>query len=221
MTRGVGVGLGGGKGVRIVTERTRTVRDDGLWADVTLVPVRGGPSARGEARTWDDDGATVRVAFGSALALDGQPVWVRATSTDSHLVLLSARARRGERRDELALDAVVHVATEARRAHLRAPVEHPVLLVQEGTRSRTTRTVDLSAAGCRVRRLPEHRLREGQRLRAALDVDAGPPVWADTEVVRVDHEVDEIALHFLEVADADAERLDRDVLAYLTAEATG
>ena len=196
--------------------------DDGPgWQELTLVPLSGGPPAHGEVVPGPPrDAIVIRVPLGVARSLDGEPVWATARSREGTLRVMRATVRRsGLRRDELVLQDVVHVAGETRRSRLRAPVEHSVLLVQDGTRTRRTVTLDLSSGGCRVRQPPEHRYSPGQRLRAALAVDTGPAVWADTEVVRVDEASGEIALRFLTVAEADRDRLDRDVLNYLTGRA--
>ena len=197
--------------------------DEPAWREITLLPVTGGSPAHGEVvRALAPGTVAIRVPLGVARLLDGQAVWVTARNRDGSLELMRATATRSPaRRDELELHDVAHLGAETRRGQPRAHVEHAVLLVQQGTRTRRTVTIDLSSGGCRVRRLPEHRYRPGQRLRAALAVDTGPAVWAETEVVRVDEGTGEIALRFLAVADADRDRLDRDVLAYLAGQGEG
>jgi len=192
--------------------------DESAWHEITLLPRSGGAPAHGEVVTGQRNAAvTIRVPLGVARMLDGKAVWASARSRQGSLLLMRATAMRSSsRRDVVELYDVVHIGTESRRAHPRAYVEHAVLLVQQGTRTRRTVTIDLSSSGCRVRRLPEHHYAPGLRLRAALAVDTGPAVWAETEVLRVDESAGEIALRFLQVADADRDRLDRDVLTYLT-----
>jgi hypothetical protein len=193
-------------------------------APVTLVPVRGAGTVHGEVTLWTASAggavvtSRVRAGLGAASALYGERVWVSArTSQTSALVVFHAIGQPVDaRRDELELTGVTLLASETRRGTLRAQVARPVLLLRDGAPSRGTSTVDLSSSGCRVR-LPEGQdYQEGERLQAAVEVDAGPAVWARGEVVRVDRDLAEVALRFLEVDDADRDRLDRDVLTWFS-----
>jgi hypothetical protein len=160
-----------------------------------------------------------RVAPAAALSAAGEPVWVVSRSPqDGSLVLLKAQARGVVRRPgEVEFSQVVRLADESRRAALRAATQCPALLIRPGRTSRGTRTIDLSAQGCRVGVPEGSYCSVGQAVHIALDVDAGQTVWADGVVVWVDERRREAALRFTRIADADAERLDRRVLAALTA----
>lgn len=206
------------------TGRPGTPDEPEVGAPVTLRPVSGGGTVHGEISLWSASAggvvvtSRVRASFGAVTALRGERVWLTTrTAGSAALVVFHAVGQPVDaRRDELELTGVTLLGSESRRAALRAQVARPVLLMRDGVPSRGTSTVDLSASGCRVR-LPEGQdYREGERLRTAVDVDAGGTVWARSEVVRVDRDAAEVALRFVEVEDADRERLDRDVLTWFS-----
>jgi hypothetical protein len=188
------------------------------WTDARLLGVDEGPPAHGTVVDRGVGVVSVRVPAGIARLLDGSRVWVNATSTAGQALLLRALAERAaDARDVLHLRDLVHLATETRRRHVRSAVEHAVLLVQHGSRTRRTVTRDLSVNGCRVEQLPEVTLKAGQLLQVAISMGSGPVMWAQTEVKRVDKTSSEVALQFLDVDGADRDRLDRYVLSQLTA----
>ncbi len=188
--------------------------------DIMVLPVAGGPPAPAVVSDWQTGAGTgrARLSLGAVSTLAGHQLWLSAR--DGRRAALLVYTAHGhavpERRDELALTGLVPVVQEPRRGAARAPVEHRVLLMRHGRRARGTTTVDVSAGGCRVRSAGSAPLVPGEVLNAALDVDAGSTVWARSEVVWVDQDDGTAALRFLDVSAPDRQRLDRDVLTWLT-----
>jgi hypothetical protein len=201
---------------------------DDVWgglhtgAPITVHPVHSRHTVRGHLVDEPCGGpaaaARARVTPAAALSASGEPVWVTARSAgDGTLVVLRAVAREvPRRRGEVEFSDVRRIADESRRAALRAATECPALLVLPGRTSRGTRTLDLSSHGCRVGLPHGPAFGVGQALQIAMDVDNGATVWADGVVVWLDLDRGEAAMRFTRVTDADAERLDRRVLAALS-----
>jgi PilZ domain len=184
-------------------------------APVSLLPVDGGGTVNGEVTLWSASpgGAVVtsrvRLSPYAAGALRGQRVWVSARSDDALVVFQAVAQGVDHHTDQLELTGVTRLATEPRRSSLRADISRPVLLVRDNAPSRGTTSLDLSAGGVRVRVPEGQQLAPGDRLDAAVADERGGTVWARSEVVRVDGA--EAALRFIEVDDADRDRIDHDV----------
>jgi hypothetical protein len=191
-----------------------------------LVPVTSGAPVLGELTLWSaSDAGTVvtirvRTGLGAVTSLRGERVWVvTRPDGDGGLVVFQAVGQVvSPERDELELTGVTWLAAETRRTALRAQVARPVLLVRDGVPSRGTQTVDLSSTGCRVQ-LPEGQtLTAGERLQAAVDTQDGSTVWVRSEVVRVDEGLAQVALRFVDLTVEDRDLIDRDVLAWFSAQ---
>jgi len=191
-----------------------------IGAPVVIVPVEGEEPVAGEMTTWSPGAGgivvtcRVRVGVGAVGRLTGERVWVRMRAPEAMVVVQAMAQPVGGRPDELELTGVSGLAVEARRRAVRARLVRPVLLMQDGIASRGTQTLDLSATGCRVRLPQDQDLAPGDRLQTVVTDASGATLWLRSEVVRVDAERGEAALRFVEISDADADRIDREVLAW-------
>ncbi|MBL8929618.1 MAG: PilZ domain-containing protein [Kineosporiaceae bacterium] len=190
-----------------------------LGAPAVIVPVDGLEPVAGEVTLWSPGGgivvtSRVRVGVGAVGQLAGERVWVRLRTPQALVVLRAVAHPVAGRPDEIELTGVSGLAVESRRQAVRARLVRPILLVRDGVAARGTQTLDLSATGCRVR-LPEDQVLEpGDRLQTVVTDSSGESLWLRSEVVRVDADRGEVALHFIEIADADRDRLDREVLSW-------
>jgi hypothetical protein len=190
-----------------------------VGAPAVVVPMDGGEPIVGELTLWSPGGGIVvtsriRVGRTGVSDLAGARIWVRMRTPEALVVLRAVGQPVAGHQDELELVGVTGLAVEARRQAVRARIRRPILLMHEGIPAKGTETLDLSATGCRVR-LPEHQqLRPGDRLQTVVTDAHGGTIWLRSEVVRVHHDRDEAALRFIEISDADRNRIDRDVLAW-------
>ncbi len=188
-------------------------------APAVIVPTDGEEPAAGEITAWSHGAggivATARVDVGveAAAALAGRKVWVRARAEHALTVIQAVAQPVGGRPGHLELTGVIGLAVEARRSAVRAQLRHAVLLQRAGVPSRGTWTIDLSSTGCRVP-LNEDRLTVGERVRTAVTRADGSTLWLSGEVVRVDRDAGEAALHFVEISEDDRFALERDVLSW-------
>jgi len=191
-----------------------------IGAPAVIVPVEGTEPVAGEVTLWSPGGggivvtSRVRVGVGPVGALSGERVWVRMRAPEAMVVVQAVAQPVAGHRDELELTGVTGLAVEVRRSAVRARLTRPILLMHEGTPSRGTETLDLSSTGCRVRLPVDQVLQPGDRLQTVVTDSAGATMCVRSEVVRVDVERDEAALRFVDLADADRDRIDRDVLAW-------
>lgn len=190
-----------------------------IGAPAVIVPVEGAEPVAGEVTVWSPGGGIVvtirvRINLGSVTELLGTQVWVRVRAPEALIVVRGLAQPVGGRPDEIELTGVTGLAVEARRQAVRARLVRPILLLSTGGPPRGTQTLDLSATGCRVR-LPEgHSLQPGDLLETVVTDSRGENLRLRSEVVRVDAGRGEAALHFVEIADGDRDRLEREVLAW-------
>lgn len=195
-------------------------------APAVIVPVDGQEPMAGEVILWSAGAggmvvtARVDVGAGAAGAVSGRRVWVRARTPRAMVVIQAVAQSVAGRRGLVELTGVSGLAVESRRTALRARLRRSILLLREGTPSRGTWTVDLSSSGCRVRLAADQDLHEGDRLQAVVTRPDGTAMWLRTEVVRVDAEAGEAALHFTDIDDADRNALEREVLTWHSERAT-
>lgn len=196
-----------------------------LGAPVVIVPMDGEEPVAGEVTVWSTGGIVVtgrvQVGAGAASALNGRRVWARARAPEGMVVVQAVAQQVAARRDELELTGVIGLAVEARRAAVRARLQRSILLLRDGVPSRGTWTIDLSSTGCRVRLPQDQQLTRGDRLRTVVSGSGGEPMLLLSEVVWVDADAAEAALHFVEVSDSDRNALERDVLSWHAARTTG
>jgi hypothetical protein len=193
-----------------------------IGAPTVIVPVDGDEPVAGEVTVWSPGAggivvtSRVRVGAGAATALSGQRVWVRTRAPEAMVVVQALAQPVAGRPDEIELTGVSGLAVEARRAAVRARLSRPILLLREGIPSRGTHTLDLSSTGCRVRLDPDQQIAPGDRLQTVVTDADGATMWLLSEVIRIDYERAEAALRFLDISDADRDRLDREVLTWHT-----
>ena len=196
-----------------------------IGAPAVIVPVDGEEPVAGEVTVWSAGGIVVtgrvRIGAGAASAVNGRRVWVRARAPEAMVVVQAVAQMVAGRRDEIELTGVVGLAVETRRAAVRARLERSILLVREGVPSRGTWTLDLSSTGCRVRLPQDQQLARGDRMRTMVSGNGGEPMWLIGEVVWVDADAGEAALHFVDVSEWDRNALERDVLSWHAARARG
>jgi len=187
-------------------------------APAVIVPIDGGEPVAGEVTMWSAGSLVmtgrVRVGAGAASVLNGHRVWVRATAAQGLVVVQAVAKPVAGRRDEIELTGVVGLAVETRRTAVRARLERAIVLLRDGAPSRGTTTLDLSSSGCRLRLPEDQPLSPGERLQTVVTGQAGDPMLLLGEVVWVDSEAGEAALHFVEVSDADRFALEHDVLSW-------
>jgi PilZ domain len=194
-------------------------------APAVIVPIDGLEPVAGEVTMWSAGTlvitARVRVGTGAASVLNGHRVWVRATAGQGMVVVQAVAKPVAGRRDEIELTGVVALAVETRRTAVRARLERAIVLLRDGTPSRGTTTLDLSSSGCRLRLPDDEPLAPGERLQTVVTGQDGDPMLLLGEVVWVDTDAGEAALHFVEVSDADRFALEHDVLSWHAAQASG
>ncbi len=188
---------------------------------VVIVPTDGEEPVAGEVQVWSRGAggmvvtARVDVGEGAAWTLNGRQVWVRARAPEAMIVVRAVAQVVSGLPEQIELTGVAGLAVEPRRTAPRARLERTILLLRDGAPARGTWTLDLSSSGCRVRLDPEQPLLLGDRVQTVISGAEGEPMWLLSEVVRIDLESGEAALHFVEVDDSDRNTLERDVLTWL------
>nr|WP_255480494.1 PilZ domain-containing protein [Quadrisphaera sp. RL12-1S] len=119
------------------------------------------------------------------------------------------------------LTGVLALATEQQRAEPRADIARRAQL--RGRVAAAARTIDLSRTGARVVLATDAALANlgaaaDDEVELVVEVDAEETVTAAARVVRVDAERAEVALSFIDLADADATRIERAVLGRISSE---
>ncbi len=191
-----------------------------VGAPAVIVPVDGQEPVAGEVVVWSPGAggivvtARMTVGAGAASALAGRRVWVRARAPGAMVVIQAVAQPVSGRREEVELTGVSGLAVEARRGAVRARLRRSILLLRDGHPSRGCWTVDLSSSGCRVRMADDQQLTVGDRLQAAVTDAVGGTLWLRGEVVRVDSDAQEAALHFVDVGQAERNALEREVLGW-------
>ena len=199
---------------------------------VTLMPttaVDGAPASwhTGTVRSWTAGAAGLVVTShvsatpDTVEALDGQRVWVStdaggADGVTPHAVFQAVA--QAHRDDELALTGVMLLASETRRAAVRAPVAVTAhLTTADGVAD--VRTIDYSRTGMRIEGaadVPAH-----GELEVDLELGDGLEVHARGEVLRVDQESGEAVVRFVELEESAAQVLERSVLSELARQSRG
>lgn len=190
-----------------------------VGAPAVIVPVDGVEPVAGEVTVWSPGGGIVvtirvRINLGSVTELLGTQVWVRLRAPEALIVVRGLAHPVAGWPDEIELTGVTGLAVEARRQAVRARLVRPILLLTAGGPARGTQTLDLSATGCRVRLPEDLGYQPGDVLETVVTDSRGENLRLRSEVVRVDTERGEAALHFIEIADADRDRLEREVLGW-------
>lgn len=201
-----------------------------LGSTVTLLPVAAGPERTGSLSDWSAGPAglvvtaAITVEEDVARALSGQRVWARVESGDGGVRVLEGVVVAGSAPGELSMTGVLALAEERRRTAPRVETTRPVRVSLEALALRhasDAHTVDLSRTGARLR-MPAASLEDAVAGGAVVEVDIAvgedQTVTAGAEVIRVDHERGELALRFTDLAEEDAQRLDRAVLTELSAQ---
>jgi hypothetical protein len=195
---------------------------------VTLLPVAAGPERTGTLSDWSAGPAGLVVTASITLpaegvaALAGQRVWARVESPDGGVrVLEGVTSAAGT---EVVLTGVLAIAEERRRAAPRVATSRPVRVSLEALALRQAgeaRTVDLSRTGARLR-MPAASLEDAVAAADLVEVEVlvgdDETVVAGAEVIRVDADRGELAVRFVDLAEEDAQRLDRAVLGQLSAQ---
>jgi hypothetical protein len=154
-------------------------------------------------------------------ALDGQRVWVSTDAGDTGSVTPHAvfqAVAQAHRDDELALTGVMLLASETRRAAVRAPASVTAhLTTAEGVAD--VRTIDYSRTGMRIEGagdVPAH-----TDVEVDLELGDGLEVHARGEVLRVDERSGEAVVRFVELEEGAAQALERSVLSELARQSRG
>jgi len=181
----------------------------------------GTPAAVGlaEVISWTAGPAGLVVTVWAATSavtaeqLDGRHVWMAGRTGDDVLIVLEAVARRGGP-GELELTSVIHVASEYRRAAVRAAIETPAVLhmAQGGSAAGATR--DLSSDGCRLHLAAALSIPVGSEVEIRLDL-AARPVCLPGSIVRSSADGREVIVRFHPLPGEDAAAIDRVVFAAL------
>ncbi|MBC3763017.1 PilZ domain-containing protein [Quadrisphaera oryzae] len=194
---------------------------------VRLLPISGGPEQRGTLSDWSTSPAglvataVVTLDDAGAASLADEPVWAHLQTAGGAAVVLEAVAEGTAVDGELMLTGVLALATEQQRAEPRADIARRAQL--RGRVAAAARTIDLSRTGARVVLATDAALANlgaaaDDEVELVVEVDAEETVTAAARVVRVDAERAEVALSFIDLADADATRIERAVLGRISSE---
>ena len=206
---------------------TQDAQEPAVGSTVRLLPVARGAERTGELAEWSAGPAgivvtaRIDVSAEDAAALAGERVWARLQVGEGVRVL-EAVASPGVLRTELELTGVLSLAAETRRAEPRVPTQRraQVRAGEDGaTGSVTARTVDLSRSGARLGLPAGQALPDAGTLEVTLDVGGEDAVSVTAHVVRADPQRQEVAVRFVDLVEADAQRIDRVVLAELSEQA--
>lgn len=208
---------------------TTQATEPAVGSTVTLLPVAAGPERTGTLADWSAGPAglvvtaSIAIAPPDAAALDGQRVWARVESADGGVRVLEGVAV-ATTDGELSMTGMLALAEERRRAAPRVETMRPVRVSLEALALRhasEAHTVDLSRTGARLR-VPalEGTVADASGMLVELDIAVGGDrtVTAGAEVIRVDAARGELAVRFVDLAEEDAEELDRAVLSELSAQ---
>jgi len=196
-----------------------------LGSAVRLLPVEQGAERTGELTEWSSGPAgivvTARVALAAqdAAALAGQRLWARLQVGEGVRVL-EAVAMAGFADTDLELTGVLSLAAETRRAEPRVPTQRRARVTAAGASGVAARTVDLSRSGARLDLSAGQVLPDSGTLEVTLEVGGEDAVSVTAQVVRADAERQEVAVRFVDLVEADAQRIDRVVLAELSEQAS-
>ncbi len=205
-----------------------------VGAVVVLLPVTSGSERTGALSSWSSGPAglvataSIVLAREDVEALAGQRVWASVTS-DEGVTVLEGVAAAEVGGAGVTLTGMLAIADERRRTAPRVQTVRTArvsLEARELRPVREARTVDLSRTGARLS-MPAASLEGavggvGGVVLVEIEVVVGQDetITAGAEVLRVDPELGELAVRFVDLAEEDAERLDRAVLTELSAQRT-
>ena len=209
---------------------TQDAQEPAVGSTVRLLPVARGAERSGTLAEWSAGPAgivvTARldVSAQDAAALAGERVWARL-QVGGGVRVLEAVAAPGVVRTELELTGVLSLAAETRRAEPRVPTQRRAQLRARAAVAAAkddalaAHTVDLSRSGARLGLPAGQVLPDDSTLQVTLEVDGEDAVSLTAHVVRTDPATHEVAVRFVDLVEADAQRIDRVVLAELSEQA--
>lgn len=188
---------------------------------VSLLPRAGGHAWAAEVAEWDvsEPGhvvARVRADAEAVEALDHHKVWLSTVtrSDDEEGVTIFAGTAEAAQDGLLVLDGVVRLASERRRAAVRASGGLVRIAHADDHPARTVPATDISRAGVRLA-MPGSAWTYGDKATVIVELPSGDVLEVHTVLVRTS--ADEVVLELVDLGDAEAAALDRYALSRLPA----
>lgn len=182
---------------------------------VSLLARASGRSWPGTVRAWEETepAAIARVSTQPAAvdALDLHQVWL-SSSTAGGVTIFEGRAR-AVQPELLEVTGMVLLADERRRQSVRG-TGGIVTLSPAGGEQRTVQPIDISRDGARLP-LGEDGWQLDDPLELLVDVDGADPIAALAHTLRVDESAHAVVVAFDDLAQEDAEAIERFALSAL------
>lgn len=186
---------------------------------VSLLPRAGGHAWRGTVAAWDTSQpghvvARVSADVEAVDALDHHQVWLSTVTRadDEDGVTIFAGQAAAAHDGSLVLDGVVRLASERRRAAVRARGGLVRLPHGEGRPARTVPAVDISRGGVRLS-MPGSAWTYGDKSAVTVELPSGEVL--DVQSVLVRTSANEVVLELVDLGDAEAAALERYALSRL------